>query len=189
LKTRNPFSGIFDNELAVLIVPKYDVEYIKLILKTKHNNVAIELLGKEGRGKTTHLKYYKQQLKDYPLFELSAENRSIQQIINHPSECVMIDSIHHLSFRERIQLFKAKKVIIYTTHHTRYFACKIAKKPLKQLIFKNIDNKILQEIVNKRLAFFENKQLLNNIEINALINKYGDNYRFIINNLYTKYNE
>jgi hypothetical protein len=189
LKTRNPFSGIFDNELVALIVPKYNIEYIKSILKANHNNVAIELLGKEGRGKTMHLKYYQQELKDYPLFELSIENKSIQQMINNPAEHILIDSIHHLSFWDRIKIFKAKKTIIYTTHQTRYLTCKIVKKPLKKLVFENIDNKTLQEIINKRLIFFENKQFLNSQEINLLIKKHGDNYRFIINNLYTKYNE
>jgi len=186
-KNHNPFSGIFDSDLTNIIVPKYDIAVISKLISTHNANVAIELIGRQGRGKTTHLKYYQQQL-GMPIFELSEEHASLEDILASSAELVLVDSIHHLNFRERIQLFTVKKAVIYTTHTTRYLSAKLAKKPLKQLKFKNINSKTLQEIINKRLVFFDNKQQLNEQEIQSLINKYGDNYRFIINHLYTKYN-
>ena len=185
----NPFSGIFDKDLAHLIVPKYSIDIIKEMITINAHNVAIELLGKQGRGKTTHLKYYHQLFENYPIFELTKENPLFKEIINHPSEFVFVDSIHHLSFLERIKLFKAKKIIIYTSHWNRYISTKIAKKPLEVLKFKSINHKLLQEIITKRVSFYKSSIKLTEQDINLLIKKYGDNYRFIINHLYTNYNE
>lgn len=185
----NPFSGIFDKDIPYLIVPQYNIDTIKKILATNNHNVAIELLGKQGRGKTTHLKYYHQKFETHPIFELTKEYHNIKDIINHSSDFVFIDSIHHLSFLERLQLFKSKKTVIYTSHWNRYISAKMVQKPLHVLKFKAINSKILEEITNKRLSFYKNTNSLTKQDINWLIKTYGDNYRSIINHLYTQYNE
>ena len=134
-KNCNPFSGIFDSDLTNIIVPKYDIAVISKLISTHNANVAIEFIGRQGRGKTTHLKYYERQL-GMPIFELSEEHASLEDILASSAELVLVDSIHHLNFRERVQLFTVKKTVIYTTPITRYLSVKLAKKPLKQLKFK-----------------------------------------------------
>ncbi len=186
----NPFAGVLDTEIQHTIVPKFSVAAIDSQIEN-HQAIAIEFLGKQGRGKTTHLVWLQQQFPNYPIFQLD-KNASLSDITQHASEVVFIDSIHHLSFAERIQLFKSKRVVIYTTHFTRKLECALIRKPLKTIRFKGIDIPTLQKIIANRVSFAQKDMQSKRVhfsesELKKLIKMYGDNFRGIINQLYENY--
>ena len=186
----NPFAGVLDHEIDHTIVPKFSVA--EIVSDIENNpSIAIEFLGKQGRGKTTHLVWLQQQLPQYPIFLLE-KNPNSTEVIEHVSDVVFVDSIHHFSFAERIQLFKAKRVVIYTTHSTRKLTCALSQKQLKVIRFKGIDTNILRKIIENRLLLAQKDSQLHRVhfsesELQKLVKTYGDNYRGIINKLYEKY--
>ncbi|EDP95332.1 hypothetical protein U8527_16040 [Kordia algicida OT-1] len=186
----NPFAGVLDHEISHTIVPRFSVAEIASYIEN-NPSIAIEFLGKQGRGKTTHLIWLQQQLPHYPIFLLE-KGAKVSEIIQHTANIVFVDSIHHLSFKERVQLFTTKKVVIYTTHYTRKISCLLVKKPMKTIRFKGIDTKILGKIIHNRLLLAQNETSMKQTtfsesELKKIIQKYGDNYRGIINKLYEKY--
>ncbi len=177
-------------DLSTTLVPRFDLDQII----SKINNpeqIAIEFIGKQGRGKTTHLIYLQKLLAEYPIFLLNSKS-TFHKIINHRSNVVFIDSIHHLNLFDRIHLFKKKETVIYTTHWNRKIECLIARKKYCSLNFNGIDPKLLKEIIHRRLKLAadddsDHIEIVTTKEVNALIKKFGDNYRGIINHLYEKY--
>ena len=186
----NPFSGVLEEDLKAILVPKFNTAI--LISKIQHSDsLAIEFLGKQGRGKTTHLMFLHKELKEYPIFLLK-KGSTVSEILNHSSKVVFVDSIHHLNFKERLQLFKTKEKIVYTTHWSRRFSCRIAKKKFYSIYFQEITIALLKEILNKRLVFASVTvlgvdEMFTDEKAAALIYKFGDNYRGIINHLYKYY--
>lgn len=186
----NPFSGIVEEDINEIIIPRFNLKDITLKIKNS-KSLALEFSGKQGRGKTTHLIYLHKQMNEYPIYFLNASS-SLTEILHNPSKIIFVDSIHHLNLLERLKLFKAKQVVVYTTHRNRKFECFLAGKPYNSIKFKGINSAILCELLNKRMKlagktnFDYSKQFSKN-EIDRLIKKFGDNYRGIINYLYEKY--
>ena len=187
----NPFSGVFDDDLEQILVPIFDIDVLSE--KIKHSpSLAIEFLGKQGRGKTTHLRYIQQWLNVYPIFLLTKTNANLSKILDHSSDVVFVDSIHHLSLLERVQLFKVKRVIVYTTHWSRKYTCLLAGKECYSIPFKGITTDKLKRILENRLELAANSninvsEIFLERDLQALIKKYGDNYRGILNYLYEQY--
>ncbi len=186
----NPFGGILNEDLEKIIVPKIDLEGIAIKINSS-KSLAIEFIGEQGRGKTTHLFYLQKQMDQFPLFRLDAKS-TLSNILINDSSTVFVDSIHHLNLVDRIKLFKAKQKVIYTTHWNRRFECIIASKDYHSIKLKGIDTNLLTEILNKRLnlaakSALDEKEKFTNLEAKQLIKKFGDNYRGIINYLYMKY--
>ncbi len=186
----NPFSGVLHEDIQQTIIPSFNVNEIINKIKTS-NSLAIEFIGKQGRGKTSHLLYLQQTINIYPIFLLD-DSSSISNIIQSKSDIVFIDSIHRLNIKDRIRLFKEKKVVIYTTHWSRKVECFLTKKHLYSISFKGIDAKNLSLILNRRLKLASKNQLNNEMlfslkNTSDLIKKFGDNYRAIINHLYEQY--
>ena len=102
----NPFSGVLEADIAEALVPKFDLSKIRSKIENSES-LAIEFVGRKGRGKTTHLTCLQQSLPAYPIFYLNS-NSKLTEIIHHPSKIVFIDSIHHLNLMERVKLFKTK---------------------------------------------------------------------------------
>ena len=185
----NPFSGVLEDDIEKILVPKFNLDSIVSKINNS-DNLNIEFLGKQGRGKTTHLIYLQKQMKKYPIFLLNS-NSTITDIINNKASIVFVDSIHHLNIFDRVRLFKVKEKVIYTTHWSRKLDCYLAGKDNYSIKFKGINNEILLDILNKRLQLANSRkkeqEIFTKNEIKLLINKFGDNYRGIINYLYEKY--
>ena len=186
----NPFAGILDEDLEKIIIPRFDVVAVVNQIQ-QSESLAIELVGKQGRGKTTHLLYLQKQVPQYPIYLLNA-NYNASQIFQEESEIVFVDSIHHLNIFDRLKLFKSKKVVIYTTHWSRKMECWLIGKKHHSIKFKGINIESLGAILNKRLQLAATKKLeindkFTDQELNLLIKQFGDNYRGIINHLYEKY--
>jgi len=186
----NPFSGIEWNNVEHIIVAQVDTNDIQEIFDSE-KSLHIEFLGRQGRGKTTHLHWIANKLNNIPLYQLTAES-NLEELYEDKSEVLLIDSVHHIPIHKRIGLFKSKKTILFTTHWTRKFECILVGKPLKTIRFKGINPQKLDLIINKRLLIAR-KEGMKNIaeitqqEIKDLIIRHKDNYRGIINELYDRY--
>lgn len=186
----NPFSGVTDDDISNILIPKQEV--VDLIDQFQpHSQLIIELVGKKGRGKTTHLRYLHQQLSSkYPLFLLNS-NSLFENIIEHPSQIVLVDSIHYLSIFQRQKLYKNKRLVIFTTHHTKKWECKLAGRKIESIHFRGLDEFLLEKIIIRRLkmAMLEDKPepVLNRPVLLQLLKKYRDDYRAIMNFLYDEF--
>ncbi|WP_299682935.1 hypothetical protein [uncultured Dokdonia sp.] len=187
----NPFAGVLEEDLEQIIVPVFDIDAISNQIECT-DSLAIEFIGKQGRGKTTHLRYLQKQLNSYPIFLLTKTTANLSNILEHDADVVFVDSIHHLSVFERLQLFKAKRVVIYTTHWSRKYTCVLINKKYYSIPFKGITVAVLRSIIDKRLRLASNNSIhiddvfVNN-DLQLLIKKFGDSYRGILNYLYEQY--
>ena len=187
----NPFAGVLEEDLEQILVPVFDIDAISNQIKCT-DSLAIEFIGKQGRGKTTHLRYLQKQLNSYPIFLLTKTTANLSNILEHGADVVFVDSIHHLSVFERLQLFKTKRVVIYTTHWSRKYTCILTSKKHYSIPFKGITVAALRSVIDKRLRLASNHTIhINDVfvdnDLQLLIGKFGDNYRGILNYLYEQY--
>lgn len=186
----NPFSGVLDDDISLVISPIFNLGNLKA--KILHSApILIQFVGKQGRGKTTHLKYLHQHLGHFPIFYLNKDS-DFEDLINHSSPVIFVDSIHHMNVFHRQTLFKTDKTIIFTTHWTKKLECMAVNRRLHSISFKGIDENKLQIILNKRLALashntLDKTEIFTLVESKLLIQKFGDNYRGIINYLFEQY--
>jgi len=186
----NPFGGITTDELKNIIVPKSHFEKIKTLI-TSSSPTIIELVGKKGRGKTTHLTYLQQYFPEYPILLLSLHNNTFpNEYFEH--KIVFIDSIHHLSFRKRIEIFRKFDKVILTTHITRFLEYKYARRAYQSFHFKGLKKEVLRTVIEKRIQLAIVNSNVEKIHINEsflseLINKFGDDFRGILNHLYENF--
>ena len=187
----NPFSGLENHEIQHALVAQFDIPTIVQQINN-HEPLLIEFVGKQGRGKTTHLTHLQQHLQQYPIFLLNASS-NYHSILEHPSDIVFIDSIHHIPFIQRIKIYKTKRVVIFTTHWTRKWESLFSKKTFHQIQFSGITQDKLSQIIQNRIELaIQDKNIdiqLNQSEIKRLIKIYGDDYRGIINHLYDKFQQ
>jgi len=114
----NPFGGLTTEELTKVLVPQIDLRQLLKEVDEKRK-VLIEFVGKKGRGKTSHLKMIHALSSSSELFLLRRTGVDFGQIYRTDGKILLIDSIHHLSFWQRQQLYKSKQKIILTTHTSR----------------------------------------------------------------------
>ncbi|MFK7755864.1 MAG: hypothetical protein AB8B53_02905 [Flavobacteriales bacterium] len=186
----NPFSGVLDDDINDVLVPQFNVDDLLSMIK-RSESLALEFQGKQGRGKTSHLKFLHKYLSEFPIVFLDSSS-AFSEIRSLSQRVVFVDSIHHLSVLNRRKLFKQNKIVIYTTHRKRNLECFFAKKKHVSIGFNGINEEVLTCILNKRLEFaaltkVDSDDLFHSKEVNDLIGKYGDDYRGIINHLFDRF--
>ena len=97
----NPFGGISQEELSNIIVPKKEFNSIISIIQNKKPSI-IELVGKKGRGKTTHLIYLQKYFPESSILHLDKKSQFDPSILK--MNILFIDSIHHFNFFQRKQI-------------------------------------------------------------------------------------
>lgn len=185
----NPFQGLTPYEIQQAIQPRSETSVI--IDKIKHNqSIIIQLCGKKGRGKTTHLTYLHQLFPHYPFYRLDANfNFKIPNI-----KVLFVDSIHHLTFRQRWQLYQNIPTLILSTHHDRWYEFKLANRTYQTMYFRGLQLTDLIAILNQRIELAVDKKEKDFVKIKPLLTaqllkKYGDDLRGIINHLYDQFEE
>ncbi len=187
----NPFCGISTHEVQQIVVPKKEIVNVIPKLKDREEFI-IQLLGKKGRGKTLHLNYIHQNIPESSIVYLE-KGADLSRYKLNTQNVLCIDSIHHLSMLQRLQLYKSYPKLIFTSHRNRSWELKFLGKSVHTVPFKGINEKVLSEIICKRLdnAQYKNLTIYEKIEIRNqsqnLIKKFGDDYRSIINYLYDHY--
>ncbi|MEO1260714.1 MAG: hypothetical protein AAFZ15_18090 [Bacteroidota bacterium] len=186
----NPFGGLTDQELRRAIVPNDILSDIIKDVESKESYM-VQLVGKKGRGKTLHLKILQQLFDEYPIYLLD-ENIDLKTIDRTESKIFFIDSIQHIRFMKRIQLYRRAHKIVFTTHHHRLHEFFLAGTKHKTYLMKGLDEQVLGNAIKKRIAIAADINDFNQVEINQklvrqLLRKYGDDFRSILNYLYDQF--
>jgi len=189
--THNPFGGLTAEEIEAALVPRINIQKITAQILDEQPKV-IELVGKKGRGKTTHLKYLHSLFPEYHLHLLT--EKSSFQIQDLPfSRVIFIDSIHHLNFYKRLAFFKRFNTIVLTTHLSRQLEYRLVRKLGIKYNFNGIEFSTLKSIILNRIAIASNSSVeeikLNDDAIQKLLSIYKDDYRAIINYLYDQFQQ
>jgi len=184
----NPFGGLKDEELRVVLSERYDLSEIVKEVEAGENLI-IEFIGKKGRGKTTHLRRLSQLLPES--FYFNPDIQSVSEIkIDYP--VILLDSFHKLSLFQRQSLMKQHQgVIIHTDHFSRFAEYFFCNKKWKTYLFKGLDINVLGAIVKQRIKVvnpnIDQYLLIDKEQIRLLLDAFGDDYRGILNFLYTAY--
>lgn len=188
----NPFGGLKEDELEKVLKPKID--FVKVLEDIdKEDKVIVEFVGKKGRGKTMHLQRVNQMCESSKLFLLRSREGEFKEIMDCSESLILIDSIHHLNFLERIKLFKLKKKIILTTHFSRFFEYKIANVKWMGHRFRGINKDDLREIIDSRISLAldlnssKEEVKIEDEMLDYLLEKYEDDYRAILTYLYKNF--
>ncbi|MBQ4803292.1 hypothetical protein J8L88_10570 [Aquimarina sp. MMG015] len=184
--THNPFGGIDDEELLDIIDPKHSFEELIKILNQDHP-IIIQFLGKKGRGKTTHLRALHQLISNSEIHFL--DRNSYKKITNPDNRNLLIDSVHHIPLRKRLQLWKSSNTsYVVTTHIPRNIEFLFCKRKYKTIHFKGLSLIKLESILKKRIAQYssieQNKVIIDTTALKMLLKHYGDNIRGLLNFLY-----
>lgn len=181
----NPFGSLTNAEVSKLIVPVLNLEDLATFLNT-HQNVAIQFFGDKGRGKTTHLIALHKIFPNAPIIFL--ERNKAKPTIPQ-SKIVFVDGVHKLWFWRRWKLWKQPQSIIFTSHFDYKKEFKNHKSNFLSFEIKNWDLSHLHQILTNRI-----EMATENIEhsvprisletLEKLHQKYGDNFRGIIFELY-----
>jgi hypothetical protein len=113
----NPFGGITPEELNKIIVPKSFFLRIKKLIEAPEP-IIIELVGKQGKGKTTHLTYLQKSFPQFPIVHFTKNNNTVTDNL-FEEKVIFLDSIHHLPFLRRVEIYRHFNKVILTTHQTR----------------------------------------------------------------------
>lgn len=185
----NPFGGLDKKEIKDAIVPRISANSFLELLNSS-DQIIIELVGKKGRGKTLHLKYLHQVLNDYPIYLLN-NNSNADEVLSTESNIVFVDSIHHISLLDRLKLYSTRKKIILTTHISRKWEYKIARKHFKSIQFNGIDKATLKTIICNRINIASGKNesniMIPESKLDELIKIHKDDFRGILNHLYEEF--
>ena len=187
----NPFGGIEDDELSQVLVAR---TFVPEIIQDIQSGVpmVIELSGKQGRGKTSHLRLISLLFPDAPRISLY-DSTQIEPFWEEDDSLLFIDSIHHLNFFQRQKLFKSGKTIVLTTHSRRFWEYRLAGAAYRTYVFKGISPSILKTTIQNRIHLAAdippNDFSMQESDIQALIARFGDNYRAILNHLFEQFNQ
>ncbi|MFD2564030.1 hypothetical protein [Aquimarina rubra] len=182
----NPFGGIDDEDLLEVIDPKYDLEKCIQLL-TMEKPFIIQFVGKKGRGKTTHLRALHQLISNSEIFFLDSRNH--QSISNTKERITFIDSIHHIPWKKRLQLWKQSEIsYVITTHWFRNIEFIICNRKHKTFRFKGVSTEKLERILKKRISQYsslqQNEIIINPKVLKILSEHFKDNIRSLLNYLY-----
>lgn len=185
----NPFGGLSLEELAQVINPNKHLKELEIHLQIS-DPLILELVGRKGRGKTTHLQLLHRKYPESQLFSLNKGTHLFEEILKSKSSLILIDSIHHLSIGERLKIYNLQKQIVFTTHHTKWLETRLSSNKFISAKIKGISLNSLKEMIYSRVenaAIGVHEIKLNTQAIEKLITEYGDDYRGILRKLYTNF--
>lgn len=187
----NPFGGILDEEIQEVIEPHIKQKEIFGLLE-ENADIVIQLVGKKGRGKTTHLKYLHRFFPQSDIILLSDQQKVDSK--SYQRKLIFVDSIHHWSLVKRLAFYKNNRTIVLTTHHSKRLECAFCGKKIKTYYFKGITKEKLAAILINRIHLVIDESERELVELNMpfvskLIKHFGDDYRGILNHLYQTFNE
>ena len=183
----NPFGGLTDEEIGQSIVPRACCDEICDWIESGAPGI-VELAGRKGRGKTTHLVYLHTLYPAYPIFLLRAG--AAPEIGKVPAgSLIFIDSIHHLPLATRLRLYRRYRLIL-TTHLRRAWEYRLAGLPYRSFSFRGLQEEELVRIIQQRVelaAPAQDAPVLNRPYLRALLRRHGDDLRSIMNHLFDEF--
>ena len=176
----NPFGELTRKERATTAI----VELDQLPALHSKNRVAIQFMGKHGRGKSTHLIALHKQFKDSPYTQIHIGDKPTFN--KNPIQ--FIDSIEILPTSRRKKLYRTTNILALTTHHDLSKELSGAGfEVISKTIF--VDNEqALKKIIDSRIEFARRDLgLLPDVgtqAIRQLITRFNDDIRAMEDHLY-----
>ena len=183
----NPFGGLDNDENDFVLQPEIDFKEINLLLKN-NSTITIELVGRKGRGKTTHLRALSNYITDSKFVQLTPTNKVFTTNTN--SAVYIIDNIHHLTLAKRLGLWKQKgNSFIISTHISKKLEFISTGRKYKSYKIGQNSKEDLKLLIQKRIALASDIQNYHAVELNPLIledlcRKHKSDKRAILTNLY-----
>ncbi|MFT5127396.1 MAG: hypothetical protein ACI8W8_000999 [Rhodothermales bacterium] len=180
----NPF-GELEHETFVALAVVDVAEFAKLLNRP---SVALQFVGRHGRGKTTRLSVlhalfatapYTQVYPDEPVPSFSA------------APLHFVDSVDHLATTKRRRLFACADRIVVTTHVDLSAEFANAGFGVTTIRVEGVSRELLAEIVRRRIVHARRGPgpipSVGNTEIDQLIANFGDDLRTIESVLYERF--
>jgi hypothetical protein len=176
----NPFGEIARSQRWKLAV----VELGDVPEQLEEPRVAVQFVGKHGRGKTTHLLALYEHFKGAPYTKLFPGDKPTFS----RADLQFVDSIDLLSIQRRRAVYRTSKSIAFTTH------CDLTRE-LQSAGYKIVTRKIggadanlVRQVVDSRIEHARRHEgpvpVLPDSQITKLVERYGDDIRGIEWHLY-----
>lgn len=182
----NPFGGLTDEQLPGIVQPRPFMPEVRAAIQAGKRR-AVQFIGRKGRGKTTHLRLLAGEFPEGSL-HLLPRYSSAEYLLADPSELLFVDSIGHLSFAEQRALFRKEAVIVFTTHVSRWVACRSVGMPLQSHRFRGLTAEEMTSIIRARtqgaMIDPDEQWEVDEAAVSALVRKFRDDYRGLLNHLY-----
>ena len=180
----NPFGELPSGERGNLAVPLVDME--RLIDQLKQPGFAVQFLGDEGRGKSTHLLALKKHFPDatYVYFPEDGPHPNI------PNEPVLfLDELQRVPVRRRRKLFKRRASWVIGSHFDHQLEFKRGGLRSETCVISGLDSERLHKILSGRIEAArrvddEPIPEMGKPAIDALLARFGDDIRGIEHHLY-----
>lgn len=183
----NPFYEISREEAYSMIESEVDINKIRE--KLLKGNYAIQFIGKKGRGKSIHLASIKEFFpnEEYYYIKTYFQKQSFKE-----EKVYFIDEMQRLSLRKIFKVLKEKKSYVIGSHRNHSLEFKKAGLDYDIIKLKGLDYESLKEIIQKRIDNAKikkdiNKPKLDEEKVKMYYNKYKDNIRGILSDLYDEF--
>ncbi len=188
----NPFSFLDPEKQLHATVPRFDVGVLADEIRNCES-LFLEFFGKKGHGKSTHLSML--ILSYLPNAEYHRLKQADRKYIKPTSNILAIDSFQLLSLKNRIELMKNQKILIYTTHLSHRSGMILRKdKTYKGFNFTTMDLELaaLQKIISSKIELARlNREVsipkVKQSYLSALYNLYKKDIRSIEAALYSEF--
>jgi hypothetical protein len=143
-----PFGGLTNEQLPSIVQPRRFTPEVRALIG-RGGRQAIQFVGRQGRGKTTHLRLLAGEV-DGASLHLVPRHSTPETVLADEGGLLFVDSIHQLTFRQRQQLFRKEATIVFTTHIPRQPECLLAGMPLRSFRFKGLSPEEMIAIIRAR---------------------------------------
>jgi len=188
----NPFGGLDNYDNNFVFQPEINFKEISDLLN-KNSAITIELVGRKGRGKTTHLRALSNYIENCEYIQLSTQNSFFST--NNENKIYIIDSIHHLAIAKRLSLWKQKdSSFIISTHVSKILEFIGTNRTYKSYKIGQNSKTDLKLLLQKRVALASNIEDYRKVDIDDsvltnLARKHKSDKRTILNNLYNSFHK
>ncbi len=178
---RNPFGELSQAERARLAVTNLS----EFSAKLSQTGFALQVLGEQGRGKTTHLLALKQAFPDAP-YIYYAEDGPKPPVPKAP--LLFLDETQRFSKQERKQIFKQNASFVIATHENHEAELKKAGLDCVTLTLSGLSKEKLERILSARIEASRRNHgelpYFSQESIQKLIKMFEDDLRSMFDYLY-----
>ena len=181
---RNPFGAPTIHERSELAVVDFDLQLMAQRLQTP--GFALLLLGKQGRGKSTHLLAVRRFFPDAPYVHIP-ESGPVPAILRAP--VVFIDEMQRVPRIARWRILRRKASFVIGSHKDHQHECKNAGLSCEVMELSGLTAGPLSKIIEKRIEWARRSgdnpvPRVPKALLTKLIVEYGDDLRAIESYLY-----
>ena len=179
--TRNPFGEFSAEERGELAV--VELKCFFPLLNTP--GFALQILGEQGRGKSTHLHAIKKHFPGAP-YIYYPEDGPKPEVPRAP--VLFLDEMQRFSKRERLQIFSRSASFVVASHRNHDNEFHKTKLDSHSITLRGMDTDRLRQILEKRLESCRRSEgtipYFEEASLTALIRRFGDDLRSMEEYLY-----